>query len=251
MSKKRKETGRKMGIVQTLLVACIGAAIGGGGKMAAGMHEDSLRTFLDRSEGWFMDHSSWLLLLSSAAICILCTVFVLRMRKACSRCEEEDEVEAERIEKMQQRYQSFMGLFIAVEAILSGVVIASLGGSQGDSFTLAAIGTFFLSAVWILISWDRLVKYEKQMNPEKKGNIFSWNFNKEWLQSCDEREKLKLFRAAYYTHLSMQILYLVIFCVLILLSGIVKVGVLPFVILGAVWMFQLLSYQYQYEHKNE
>lgn len=164
--------------------------------------------------------------------------------------EDKDEEEAEKMEKRQQRYQTFLGIFIAADAVLSGIVIASLRGRIGDKFALTAIGFFLISGIWILFSWDKLIKYEKQINPEKRGNIFSWNFNKEWLASCDEREKLKLFQAAYYTHLSMQILYLVIFCVLILLSGIIRVGVLPFVILGAVWLFQLLSYQYQYEHKK-
>lgn len=250
MSKKRKETGRKAGFAQTLLIACIGAVIGGGGKAVVGLYQDHIKTFQREGESWFMAYSPLLLIVFAVAACILCTVFVLSMRKACMHWEDKDEEEAEKMEKRQQRYQTFLGIFIAADAVLSGIVIASLRGRIGDKFALTAIGFFLISGIWILFSWDKLIKYEKQINPEKRGNIFSWNFNKEWLASCDEREKLKLFQAAYYTHLSMQILYLVIFCVLILLSGIIRVGVLPFVILGAVWLFQLLSYQYQYEHKK-
>lgn len=72
----------------------------------------------------------------------------------------------------------------------------------------------------------------------------------EWLESCDEREKLRLFQAAYYTQLRTQFVYLAVFIGLLLVSNAVEIGIVPFLILMVIWVSQSLIYCYEYEKKR-
>ena len=95
---------------------------------------------------------------------------------------------------------------------------------------------------------DRIVNYMKKLNPDKKGNIFSWNYDKECLASCDEREKVQVFHAGYEVYLKSQYLYLALFVALILLSTILDLGLAPFLLLLIIWCSQTLIYAYYCRH---
>ena len=44
------------------------------------------------------------------------------------------------------------------------------------------------------------VKFLKLVNPEKKGSIFETDFNKKWLNSCDEAQKMQVYRAGFVAY---------------------------------------------------
>ena len=119
-----------------------------------------------------------------------------------------------------------------------------------DGMSTISVLFFVATTFWTLFWVSRVVYYQKQMNPEKKGNILSWNFDKEWLASCDEREQLRSLRAGYYAYYYNQFINLIIFVILLCAANVYEMSNLPFVILGVVWSAQTLIYWYEYEKKR-
>ena len=58
-------------------------------------------------------------------------------------------------------------------------------------------------------------KLTKELNPEKKGSVYDVKFVDKWEDSCDEAEKILIYKCAYKTYNKMSGLYigLWIFCV--------------------------------------
>ena len=222
MSKQKKETGRKAGFLQTGILMLIGAIIGGGGSLVFFFWREPLREVLKNLAASISLYSSWALIGVSVLGCITGTVLVLRARKKYKNWDKEDEEEAEHIEKSYECYQAVMSILSVVGVCVSGIVISKL-------YKENAAG---------------IVNYMKKLNPDKKGNIFSWNYDKECLASCDEREKVQVFHAGYEVYLKSQYLYLALFVALILLSTILDLGLAPFLLLLIIWCSQTLIYAY-------
>ncbi len=47
------------------------------------------------------------------------------------------------------------------------------------------------------VSQRQIVDQLREQNPEKQGSVYQFNFQKVWLQSCDEAEQLQIYRAGY------------------------------------------------------
>lgn len=243
MSKQKKETGRKAGFLQTGIMMLIGAIIGGGGSLVFFFWREPLREVLKNLAASISLYSSRALIGLSVLGCITGTVLVLRARKKYKNWDKEDEEEAEHIEKSYECYQAVMSILSVVGVCVSGIVISKLYKENAAGNGIA-VYFFTIGAFWNLICLDRIVNYMKKLNPDKKGNIFSWNYDKECLASCDEREKVQVFHAGYEVYLKSQYLYLALFVALILLSTILDLGFAPFLLLLIIWCSQTLIYAY-------
>lgn len=240
---KMKETGRKAGFLQTGLMMLIGAIIGGGGSMLFLLYGEPLRESLKRLAFSIFRFSSIALIILSVCSCLISTFLVLKARKKHKQWDGEDEEQAEQISKAYELYQAVMSFLSILGLCLSGIVISDMyrNYSMANNYALLC---FAAATLWILFAMDRMVKYRKKLNPEKKGNIFSWNYDKEWLASCDERERMQVFRSGYAVYVKSNILYLIIFICLILTSVIFDLGIAPFLLLLVIWCSQILMFTY-------
>ena len=249
---KKKETGRVQGMIQIGLLMLLGAFIGGAGSAVCFIFKDDIANILREAEKITGNYSDWGLMFLSLVLFILAPLLTFRAAGKMKQWDEDSEEETERLERSIQRYQSVLSILMIGEMCISGISIANLH-TETRTVSMMSVTAILIYAVivfWNLFFIGKLIKYDKKINPEKRGNFFSWNFNKEWLASCDEREKLRLFQAAYYTHLRTQFVYLAVFIGLLLLSNVVEVGVVPFLILMVIWVSQSLIYCYEYEKKR-
>lgn len=240
---KRRETGRKAGYLQTGLMMLIGAMIGGGGSTLFFLYGKPLKEGLKSLAFSISRFSSIALIVLSVCSCLVSTLLVLRARRTYRLWDGEAEEQAEQMAKSFELSQAIMSFLSILGICLSGIVISDMYRNYSMENNCAllcfAVGTF-----WILLAMDRMVKYRKKLNPEKKGNIFIWNYDKEWLASCDEREQMQVFRAGYAVYLKSNILYLIIFICLILTSIIFDLGIAPFLVLLVIWCSQNLIFTY-------
>lgn len=74
----------------------------------------------------------------------------------------------------------------------------------------------FISMIllWIICTYvlNKIVAIEKDLNPEKEGSIFELNFNKKWLSSCDEAQKLIMYKAAYKAYKISNVSCMILWC---------------------------------------
>lgn len=110
---------------------------------------------------------------------------------------------------------------------------------------------FIVLVVWIYVIQYQAVKLTKKIFPEKRGNILETKFQKEWYASCDEAEKQTIGEACYRSYKTMNIVYPILFAVLICCSTIFEISLYVYILVGLLWAIQLLSYyipSYKLEH---
>ena len=65
------------------------------------------------------------------------------------------------------------------------------------------------------------------MNPEKKGSVYDTNFQKKWIESCDENEQRKIGAAAMRSFRMVNNVCVVLWVILVFFSLVYLVGILP------------------------
>lgn len=112
----------------------------------------------------------------------------------------------------------------------------------GVSSIFYLLSGFILAIVIIVISQQKIINFEKEMNPEKKGSVYDRHFLKKWEESCDEAEKLSRYKAAYKSHRAVNrtCAFLWLFCTLgKLIWGF---GLAPVSMVTIIWLVQISSY---------
>ena len=88
----------------------------------------------------------------------------------------------------------------------------------------------------------RYVKMVQAAHPEKRGDMNSKNFQKDWMASCDEAEQLQIYRAAFcaYTAMNYAALGMFLVCFIGMLSW--HFGLLPITMVLFVWLTGVIVY---------
>ena len=146
---------------------------------------------------------------------------------------------------------------------LYGCTVYNLAGNMMDTFktksglpgpfiyVLAAATVCMFIFVFSVFSFQkRAVNLEKMLNPEKKGSIYDFRFQKKWYENLDELEKRQVGIASYKAYRIVNMTCLVMMIVTIFLGMIVKITVLPIFIIGALWLVQILSFSLESMKNN-
>ncbi len=136
---------------------------------------------------------------------------------------------------------NFLLFAINTSYIFDGSFSKMDGGKAGIRF-MVSIAIFILAMVWIIINQGITVKLVKKINPEKKGNILDTKFNKVWIDSCDEAEKLIIYKAGYDAYKANNVVIMVLWCVTFLLNASFNTGIFPIFIVIVIWFAQTVAY---------
>ena len=101
---------------------------------------------------------------------------------------------------------------------------------------------FLGGTLYLLFHQRNVINFIKEMNPEKKGSIFDFRFNRKWFESCDEAENQKIGAASYAVFRCMQGVYLFSILALTLAGFFFPIGILPLTIVGFLWLAQTVIY---------
>ena len=91
--------------------------------------------------------------------------------------------------------------FLYFALMLGGEVFDSFGLWKGISVFLI----FVINVVLVTIMQQKCVDLEKEMNPEKEGSVYDTKFSEKWLESCDEAEKMMIYRSAWASYRVMEL----------------------------------------------
>jgi len=87
-----------------------------------------------------------------------------------------------------------------------------------------------------------MVDFQKTMNPEKQGSVYDLNFQKKWENSCDEMEKLMIYKASHKAYKAAMKACVILFIVLMMFSFFFDYGPLPASAVGVIWLVTATSY---------
>ena len=105
---------------------------------------------------------------------------------------------------------------------------------------------FFLSYVVniaiIVKMQQKQIDFEKVLNPEKRGSVYDTKFVEKWEESCDERERLMIYKSSYKAFKITNRACVAIWVILILINTTWNVGIMPVLIITIIWAILICSY---------
>lgn len=137
----------------------------------------------------------------------------------------------------------FTGIAQAIDYGLFPTIMWMGDQANIDKMLLSVAGlvsavVYLLSIVWILALQHYIVKFLKLVNPEKKGSIFETDFNKKWLNSCDEAQKMQVYRAGFVAYNAEIKCCIALWLLSLVGMTVLDTGVLP-VIMASIFLLVL------------
>lgn len=116
-----------------------------------------------------------------------------------------------------------------------------------DKFQFIYILIAFLGYTMFFVFMQKIIVEKiKELYPEKRGNVYNIDFQKQWEKSLDEREKLALYYTSYKTYrfLEKALLLLLVLSSITATSHSLNTGVYPPLILGFLLVLSNAVYLY-------
>lgn len=139
-------------------------------------------------------------------------------------------------------------MIIAICIILNFVIFGAMVANLARYATTYGVFMFVSFIVFVLADFglakvqQLYVDFVKIMHPEKQGSVYDPKFNEKWEESCDELEKLIIYKASYKAYKTNAYACCIALVAMILLSLFFSFGPLPAMAVGAIWMATTVSY---------
>ena len=137
-----------------------------------------------------------------------------------------------------------LAICLIVNFVIFGAMVSNLARYAATygilmfvSFIIFVITNFGLAKMQQIY-----VDFVKIMYPEKQGSVYDPKFNEKWEESCDELEKLIIYKASYKAYKTNTFACCIAMVAMILLSLFFSFGPLPAMVVGAIWMATTVSY---------
>lgn len=111
---------------------------------------------------------------------------------------------------------------------------------RGDQADIINVLFFIVPILMYPIFYILIVNLLKRHDPSKKGVPGSRRFQKDWMESCDEAEKMRIFRISYQTNIASCYIISIGFCATAILALLFPVGVFALFITALMWLAQTI-----------
>ena len=157
---------------------------------------------------------------------------------------EPDEQIFEEVEDKLSQGMFILSVIMIVQMLFFGIMMADLENIADYSFAIAmvATGVFVVGNLAQLKQQQLMVDLEKEMNPSKRGSVYDAKFRDKWEESCDELEKIIIYKSAYKAYKTTALTCVILWIVTATLSIAFKTGPLPSVAVTVIWLVQTVSY---------
>ncbi len=251
MKQEKRKSGITLRFVITMVVC---AALGGAGGVLAARLGDNFPEMAAQINRVLASAGLWWFL-PGFILLTVGSVYYLRGKALLPQAEEDDSSfrEADRrlclalILSNAGMVWVFVAIGISIQALWANQQAMWLGGQllQVGSLAEAVLLVVFLVAqlVWIMALQALTIGATKVIHPEKRGSVFDTKFQKDWYQSCDEAERQQIGQCSYFTFRLMNVLFPAAMVILLLLATINQAQPGWILLVGGLWMAQLVGYQ--------
>ncbi|MGN1412981.1 MAG: DUF3169 family protein, partial [Anaerovoracaceae bacterium] len=152
--------------------------------------------------------------------------------------EEMDEAACDRVDLLLSKSMIVVGCGLIISFMFFGINFAFIERNVEERWILFTVST----AIFVLGSFGYLrlnqlqVDMTKRINPKMKGSVYDFKFHEKWEESCDEAEKMTIYKAAYKAFRTVNTLCSAIWVVLAVGSFVFHFGPLPIVLLTVIWL---------------
>ncbi|BBF44761.1 hypothetical protein lbkm_3495 [Lachnospiraceae bacterium KM106-2] len=170
---------------------------------------------------------------------IVITVTLLAIRHYRFRnMTEEIEGQFESFELYCKMIMAINSIHMVFQFILYGIFI-----NRVDETNMTwIIGWFVAMTIFIMVVEVTTISTIKKYNPTKQVHPLDLKFSSKWLDACDEAERYVIYVASYHTYQIMNYTIRGLAVILMLCNLIGNIGTLPFLVVGTLWLVQVISY---------
>ena len=186
---------------------------------------------------------SFILLISSAVI-------FNKVKKSYESIDENEE--NDEMLKVIDKQTSYLSILSSINLILGFFFFAVVSmkfdnldelyyKTQLIEICIGIVG-FLIVGIISTITQKKLINFEKERNPLLKGSIYDKNFQKKWLDSCDESIQLTIYKSGYKAYTTSNNLCLSLMILLTICNSFIDIGIMPFIVLTIVTLVQSVVY---------
>jgi len=225
-----------------MLIMVISLLVGGTTGFCAAKY--GLNTLADgmKSAGAFFGTyiAPWIMLAAAVIVPAVCVPIYKSAKKLLSSWDGENE----EISNAVDQKLSIVIWITSAALILSYFLIAASysGGVETFdnensmvSFVVGIVGFFAIMIETVMIQ-QKCVDAAKKTNPEKTASVYDIKFQKKWIDSCDEAEKLMIGRCAFKAYSASNTVCTVLAIVLAVCALIFGIGFLPSLVVCLIWI---------------
>ena len=240
-----KEANRKA-MPRFLLLVLVGAIVGGiVGFYSAKYDVDRLAGSMKSAGAFFGQYvSSWILL----AIAVITPIVVIPVYQKTKRLllawDGEDESVCDIAEKKLNTVLLINGI-----ALISAFFLISATYSGGFAMIEKHLNMYVLAIVAFLvilaegiITQQKVVDIIKIMYPEKTASVYDLKFQKKWVDSCDEAEKIMIGRCAFEAFKVTNSVCGALSVILAISALMFDIGFLPSFVVCLIWLVNQCAY---------
>lgn len=185
----------------------------------------------------FIGSTLWMQILVWLVLMGLSFILLRRVKKWTPGYEDEEDSTEKKIGVAQNQIVLLTSINMALQFMLFGV-----GLDERNPYIMASVAFFIVGAASSSFIEIAMIKQAKALDPLKKGDPADLRFTKRWEESCDEAEKLMMYRCGFHTLQLMKTVMLVAVAVALICKTQWGTGNLPIVLTATLWMIQNISY---------
>ena len=254
-NKKENKAALKKFIPMLIVCALIGGLVGGASSFIG--YSDFSGSIVEAALLIVNMVSPWAVIILGVLSFIVCWVIYRKARamyegaltsaKVTGESGESGEPDEQIIEAVEDKLSQGMfilSVIMIVQMLFFGIMMADLENIADSSFALAmaATGVFVAGNLAQLKQQQLMVDLEKEMNPSKKGSVYDAKFRDKWEESCDELEKIIIYKSAHKAYKTTALTCVILWIVTATLSIAFKTGPLPSIAVSIIWLVQTVSY---------
>ena len=231
-------------ILWIVICAFIGGAIG---FLSAKYGLDGLTGEIKSAGAYFGTYiAPWLLIALAVVPPVVCAALYRSAKRLIASWDGENEELADRFDK-----KLSAALWITSTALVLSYFLIAAAYSRGAAMIESGSGAllFGLSAAALIaimveavVIQQKCVDAVKTTNPEKTASVYDMRFQKKWVDSCDEAEKIVIGKCAFKAYSAANAACAVLAIVLALCALIFETGFLPSLAVCIVWLVSLSAY---------
>ena len=178
---------------------------------------------------------------------IYALICVSKARKQFNAWDGEDEDAADKIEEKVGLPMSISSVLMVINMFLFAVCVnldnqIEMAKSTEKIIMLINVLAFVFSFVVMFIVQKKTLDLTKDMNPEKEGSLYDVKFAEKWENSCDEAQKLMVYKASRTAFSAMTSMCMTLWVVCLIGDLFAGFGLVPVTLVSIIWITGIISY---------
>lgn len=188
----------------------------------------------------------WLILALAVILPFICAALYSKAKKLLAVWDGEDEAVSDAVDA-----KLSTDIWLSSAALIFSFFLIAAAYSPGiETFDkrgnivafLIAIGGFFAILIETIIIQQKCVDAAKKMNPEKDASVYDMKFQKKWMDSCDEAEKIVIGKCAFKAYSATNSICMTLAVLLAIGALMFGIGFLPSFAVCLIWIVNQSAY---------